>query len=688
MATIDLVATNTCGDPGCFERAEQLWIDTRLLLYLYFDPALPLAVEIDDAQGNIYRLEAGQPSSSFSGRDGLDGPWAVGFTAETVQFQPDLPLKENHVVVDLHGRRFITGYDLTLRLQATLDAQQVARPDIGIIHGYTTPSGGFHQPPFPNEVPPGAIDAIGTARSAITVANFDRSTGARAWSSGRGPSRDPAYTGMKPDLAAPGDGIVAAALGGGTVLFGGTSAASPMVAGALALLMEEFGSLTVSQARDLLARGAIPVPVAGVVPNGDWGYGKLNVFNSSSVAPIPNSTVVEAGFAHTCAVLSDHTVRCWGKNNTGALGDNRASGDRSDKPVTVVDETGQPLIWAKSVGVSTDIWETGAAFSCALMMDETVRCWGSNAGGFLGTGQDFPVLGSAATARPVIGLSAVTSLSVGGWHTCAISAGDLVYCWGYDATGALGVPGIELSSTPVRVTGISGARAVASGGSHTCAILSDNSVRCWGRRGAGALGDGDLSPTFTATPVQVVGLTNAVAIGAGWNHSCAVRGDGTVWCWGDNSYGQLGNSTDVPLRGRSATPVRVDDVTNAVLVSASIGAGGEHSCALVADHSMRCWGSNLAGELGINDPAALMSPTPTTVPLSLNSSCTAIGTEWTELSYHGVTDIAVGAYYTCAASDADGSIWCWGNNAFGQLGIGRADVQSWPLPRSVVAIHV
>ncbi len=208
---------------------------------------------------------------------------------------------------------------------------------------------------------------------------------------------------------------------------------------------------------------------------------------------------------------------------------------------------------------------TGGAHTCARFADGSVKCWGRNDVGQLGigttTGPEFcivgTVFGSACSFTPVsvTGISIVTALATGGAHTCALLADGTVRCWGANFSGQLGNGTFTASSTPVLVSGLTSATAVTAGGIHTCALLADGSVKCWGSDSHGQLGNGaPLDPfSLSSTPLPVSGITTATAVAGGRAHTCALLADGTVRCWGDNDGGQLGNRTTA----RSSTPVPV-----------------------------------------------------------------------------------------------------------------------------------
>ena len=210
----------------------------------------------------------------------------------------------------------------------------------------------------------------------------------------------------------------------------------------------------------------------------------------------------------------------------------------------------------------------------------------------------------------MVGITSADAITAGAYHTCALLSDRTVQCWGRNDDGQLGDGTWSSSSTPVRVGGLTGVAAVSGGGYHTCALLGDGTVRCWGRNTEGQLGDGTTAGSLT--PVQVVGITGAVAVSGGYEHTCALLGDGTVRCWGRNAEGQLGDGT----RTGSSTPVRVVGITGAVAVT---GGWWHHTCALLRDGTVQCWGQNDFGQLGNGTTTG--SSTPVTM--------TGTGATWT-----------------------------------------------------------
>jgi alpha-tubulin suppressor-like RCC1 family protein len=348
---------------------------------------------------------------------------------------------------------------------------------------------------------------------------------------------------------------------------------------------------------------------------------------------------VAAGGTFSCAVLADRTVMCWGDDSYGQLGD---GGDRMSSALSPVRVPGL----AEVVAISA-----GGSHACALRTDSSVACWGWNGYGQVGSG---PV-GGVARPETVIGLSGVVDVAAGSAHSCALLSDGTVRCWGRDYADALGtncqctVNGY--STTPVIVDGVAGATAISAGGDHTCALIADGSVRCWGDNSYGGLG-ASTPEVGSGTPVNVSGFTTpASAVALGSYHSCALLRDGTVVCWGWNAYGELGDGTTSQGRPTPAPALGVSDAR-------TIAAGSSHTCATLADGTARCWGFNVDGELG--DGTTTSSTTPVTVA-ELGDSRALTG----------------GGSHSCAVTTT-GTISCWGANDYGQLGDGTQTRSSTP----------
>ncbi len=315
--------------------------------------------------------------------------------------------------------------------------------------------------------------------------------------------------------------------------------------------------------------------------SGEMGNGSEQGFFlvPTQVVELDKVISVKAGSSHACAVVNDGTVKCWGNNYYGQIGDG-ITGDEKHTPVEVSGLKGVIAIAA------------GVFHSCALISDGSVKCWGVNWSGQLGDGTKI----DKAIPAPVPNLTEVTSIIAGYAHTCALISGGNVKCWGGNSS-QLGNGVFGGSLAPVDVKDLSEVEKLASSGHHVCALIKDGTVKCWGENGSGQLGNGKTGDSNI--PVSVKGISNAVAIFAGSVQSCAILEGGTIKCWGNNSFGQLDND----LAGFS--------VMNLGGGAIDMACGIIHTCAVLKDGSTMCWGFNGSGELG--NGTTEYSPTPVEV---------------------------------------------------------------------------
>jgi len=363
---------------------------------------------------------------------------------------------------------------------------------------------------------------------------------------------------------------------------------------------------------------------------------------------------ITAGTQHTCAILDNGSVSCWGPNNFGQLGDGTNTPDLVRNTPTQTSSLGTDRT---AVAISAGRYHT-----CALLDDGSVSCWGRNNFGQLGDGTD--TLRNTPTQTSSLGTDrTAVAISAGEGHTCAILDDGSVSCWGSNNGGRLGDGTTTDRNTPTPTSSLGTGRtaiAITVGeglGSHTCAILDDGSVSCWGYNTYGQLGDG--TDTLRNTPTQTSSLgtdRTAVAISAGFRHTCAILDDGSVSCWGYNTYGQLGDGTTTDHSTPTQTSTLGTDRT-----AIAITVGGDHTCAILDDGSVSCWGNNSQGRLGDGTTTDRLTPTQTS---SLGEGRTAVA-------------ITAGYGYTCAILD-DRSVSCWGWNIFGQLGDGTTNDRFTP----------
>ena len=338
---------------------------------------------------------------------------------------------------------------------------------------------------------------------------------------------------------------------------------------------------------------------------GDNQYGQLGdntvalrnrpvqVLDATGVGPLKDIVQVSAGTQATCARKADGNVWCWGNNALGGLGDNTITTRRLPTPVK--DSSGLATL--------TEVTHVATSYSsaCAVLRDGYPRCWGGPpVGDATSSPRSLPVLVNLDGVAAISMLNPTTGTSAGAVR-CALRTNGDVWCWGANNVGQLGQNTVSgaVANVPLQVKGpggvgfLSGVAQVLIGGAHVCARKPDSSVWCWGTSTANVLGDG--SGQEQRAPVQVrdssgSGFLVAAAVAVGVNHNCAVLNDGTVQCWGNNTYGQLGDSTISEHALPTLVPLFPD--------VASISAGNGYTCALKTDGSAYCWGANNLGQLG------------------------------------------------------------------------------------------
>jgi alpha-tubulin suppressor-like RCC1 family protein len=334
---------------------------------------------------------------------------------------------------------------------------------------------------------------------------------------------------------------------------------------------------------------------------------------------------VSAGLSDTCAVLADGSVRCFGDNSEGQLGDGTMN--YGLHPATTPIASG-----ASKIAV-------GDRHACALMATGTIQCWGRNTVGPLGIGTPDP----SPTPVTVSGITTATAIQAGANTTCALLADQTVWCWGQAVDGQIGNGNTVYEGvlSPEQVSGISTATAISMSGDTGCALLSNGDVQCWGRNGSGQVGDGTNGQSDYPQTV-ISGSDNAVAIAAGFNSSCAALDTGIVRCWGRNDEGALGNGAN----GSSNTPINGPAFASVT----SISGGANHFCAVLGSGAVACWGVNNEGQLGNG------TLDNSNVPTSAAAS--------------GGLSVEAGEHHSCGIFTG-GVLKCWGSNAgVGQLGNG------------------
>ena len=359
---------------------------------------------------------------------------------------------------------------------------------------------------------------------------------------------------------------------------------------------------------DIFSRGDDPGEMGVNLPPVDLGSGEQVEFLTN-------------GWASVCALLSSHRIKCWGSNTFGALGQEDTN-HRGDGP----NEMGDFL---STVDLGTDRHVSnlfgGDETYCAVLDDGGLKCWGQNTSGALGLGDtnnrgDEP--GEMGDALPYIDLGlGRTAVQVGGYETsiCATLDNGQLKCWGQGLQGELGLGDIQVRGDQpgemgdnLPVVDLGAGRSVTSirGSTHliVCALLDNASVKCWGRNDLGQLGQGDIQNRGddpgemgdNLLPIDLGAGRSATNLILGLNHVCTILDNGGIKCWGAGSNGRLGQGNTA---NRGDDPSEMGDFLPEVAVGTGVtvvsgGAGGRHTCVILSDDTIKCWGSSVFGQLG------------------------------------------------------------------------------------------
>ena len=378
---------------------------------------------------------------------------------------------------------------------------------------------------------------------------------------------------------------------------------------------------------------------------------------------------IATGKDHACVLAADGGVKCWGREADGRLGNDQSGNSYHGYPVDVVaDGTGSLLgdiVQVSSSGKGTH--------TCAVTSQGRVKCWGNGDEGKLGlrnaSDKSIPQNVRASGSGNSL-LSDIIQVATGNNHTCALTSRGEVKCWGDGDGGRLGNRNSTDVYYPVSVyAGSSGSSLLSDivqisvGGEHTCALTSGGEVKCWGKGGYGRLGD--QYTTNRSTPVSVKTassgsslLSNIVAISAGGHFTCALTSGGEVRCWGRQNHGQLGNGTIANTNKTYAVSVvaSASDTGNNLSGIVNIVAGPYHSCAVTSEGEAKCWGAGGNGRSGLNNGAQTVAyPT-----------LAAMGPSNTALS-GSIIELALGDEYGCVLT-SEGRMRCWGGGSYGRLG--------------------
>ena len=381
----------------------------------------------------------------------------------------------------------------------------------------------------------------------------------------------------------------------------------------------------------------------------DISSGANSYIDSPRPAALTNWKKLSIGSYHGCALSKDGLAYAWGSNSGGRLGTNTQYsyvGWKSGIPRTPRSE-----LW-KDIDCRDH--------SCGIQTDGRLACWGYNWYGQLGVGDTDSRPLPETVANPSTGTStAWRKVSVGNDHTCAIDSSTNLWCWGQSEFGRLGDPAV-LTDLSVLLPNLVGTlndtwKEIAAGPRHSCGIKTDGSLWCWGANDNGQLGLGHQTDMAMPTRVGPKSDWAQIKLGHREGTSCALNEDSTLFCWGRNRYSQMGDR-----RGDQSIPTKVGDGY------ASVQTGADHTCAIKSDNTAWCWGSNSDGQLG-NANIQSATSTPTEV---LGPDGSAAFNDWQKLSVGDDSTMGI---------RTNGVLYGWGKNYNGQLGHGTIPSTGfWP----------
>ena len=378
-----------------------------------------------------------------------------------------------------------------------------------------------------------------------------------------------------------------------------------------------------------------PVPDAG--ESGDvWSNDHSDA--SPNEHSDPESSVdfasIATGASHTCAIASDGGLWCWGSTRAHGL-------------IYEVVQHPHPALVDIPRRVGDDLWQSvtaGVYHTCAIREDHTLWCWGRNANGQLGTHDD----SSGLTEPEQVGDGLWREVIAEAIHTCGIQMDGTLWCWGdYDQ----GQPELDDETPrhwfPERVRGHLNWRTLSTSRLHSCGIRKDGTLWCWGRAIDGQLGQEEYSFEQNQSPQRVGRESDWKFVDVGRAHTCGIREDQTLWCWGANEEGQLGVGRGMYFGDEG--PERVGEDSDWT----SVTAGREHTCGIRNDGTLWCLGNSRMGQLGNGDDTRNRY-----YPKQIGTR-----SDWAQV-------VAAGRH-ACGIRD-DQSLWCWGRNDVGQLGVGES----------------
>ncbi len=372
----------------------------------------------------------------------------------------------------------------------------------------------------------------------------------------------------------------------------------------------------------------------------------LAIVDTTPIKTAPLATAqhrIAGGVNSRCAIKTDGILYCWGSDLEGQLGNGSGITADQEAPYPITNSTGAQS-WVMVSGGR--LISGGRGHYCGIKTDGTAWCWGFGTSGQLGAGNNSSSTVPVQVTSIMPSTTPWSTIDAAASHSCGIKADGTLWCWGKGSEGQLGNNGTGNSNTPVQIASTIGWKSISLGSDDTCGIKVDGTLWCWGLYLNGRLGLGSSIAANQTTPQQVGTSTDWTSVSAGANHTCAIKTDGSAWCWGLRNNGRLGIGS---ITGTSYTPEMVRDPGPWAVISASYNASS--TCGIKMDGSAWCWGMDSNGQLG--------------------NGSTITADQWIPYPVSGGgTWKAINAGNAACGIKADDSMWCWGDDTNGKLGNG------------------
>ncbi|MEK2688323.1 Ig-like domain-containing protein [Bdellovibrio sp. GT3] len=391
------------------------------------------------------------------------------------------------------------------------------------------------------------------------------------------------------------------------------------------------------------------VTATGAVPGVATQISRRLVFDQTSNLKF---TSISASTGNTCGILSDKSMKCWGRNQNGQVGDGTTT--QRSSPTTV----SGGITWAQ---VATSQSWACAISDAAASPASALYCWGA-ANSFGKSG-----VNSSTTPLLIDDTNTYQKVSLGNNHGCAIRTDGTLICWGFNSSGQVGDASTSSVSVAKVIDSPNKYQDISLGYIHTCGVTTTNLLRCWGENDFKRLGNN--STTDSTSPISILSTTAFNKVAAGNEHTCAISTTGQLYCWGNNNFGAAGSTSPATLKGY---PYQMDNG----VVYTSVTAGYQYSCGITSTNVLKCWGNGAYGMLPLGRLRPALNSATSGAPIVIDSG---VNYAQASVSFVGLTSPNILTGISACALTTNGMLKCWGSNLYGELANGANSYPSAPV---------